>query len=414
MRTSPLRYCLTLLLASGGCLLGSCAPFATPALAQTLPPQGVPNVSGSTTPDGPVNADGTNSPTSSIGAAATTTTAAPTSGTATTTPANTTTAPSAEAPITSANGTPPIATTSSGSASSPISPAPNGTPAPVSPEPSGTAGTVTAPMQTGVNAEAAAEQENDDTVYLENADLLRLTSDNSAVLTGNVKVRYRDYTLYADKAVVNGDTGRVEFDGNIRVVSSATQTTIDATDPKTHLELDSRNNSYSIVGPQHAVVDQSLFVGSGLVLPLRIDTNDAYSVNNILDVRQGGFTTCDFLHPHYLVGARSITVIPGRRLVARHAVLYRRGRRLFEIPYLIVPLNDRYANANYLPLGRRRPGGRLFRQVRDSLRAQQRVSRGAASRFHVSNRHRHGVRSIVPSAWAECGWNLYFLSSGRR
>ncbi len=187
-------------------------------------------------------------------------------------------------------------------------------------------------------------------VTVENADLLRIDEDNHrAEATGNVRVGFRDYTLYADKAVIDTNTGAATFTGHVHIDSGKELTSVTTDSPDTQLLLNLHNGSYSIRGAERAVIDPNLFTGSELLLPLRVNTNSLTSDNGIIDARSAGFTTCDFPNPHYSFSVSHLTIVPGKHLVAHHAILYRRNRKLIEFNDLILPLNNRYSNQNYLP-----------------------------------------------------------------
>ena len=68
-----------------------------------------------------------------------------------------------------------------------------------------------------------------------------------------------------------------------------------------------------------------------------------------IDFRDAQLTTCDFPDPHYSFAAREAYIIPGRRLVGRNVSFYRKGHRVFSIPYLVLPLDQRVARQTLFP-----------------------------------------------------------------
>jgi LPS-assembly protein len=63
----------------------------------------------------------------------------------------------------------------------------------------------------------------------------------------------------------------------------------------------------------------------------------------------GGFTTCNLDHPHYIIRTEDASVWPSKKLIARHSTLYALGHRLFSIPRLAIPLREIKENQNLLP-----------------------------------------------------------------
>lgn len=61
----------------------------------------------------------------------------------------------------------------------------------------------------------------------------------------------------------------------------------------------------------------------------------------------GGITTCNLEHPHFEILANYTTVRPTKRVIMRKVKIILLGKKLIEIPYLAIPLDDR--GYQYLP-----------------------------------------------------------------
>lgn len=189
----------------------------------------------------------------------------------------------------------------------------------------------------------------DNRVYLENTGDLKLDENDVATLTGDVRVRYRAYIIASDEATIDPHAGIAVFSGHVALDSSATGFHMRADDPASSMEVNLRRGTYRLTGAEHGVVPPQDLSGIGLLLPIYFDGRDMDGAPDIIDVRDSDFTTCDFLPPHYDMLARSVKIRPGKRLVARHVSIYRKGRRLITFPLIVLPLSDRYAPENYIP-----------------------------------------------------------------
>jgi len=195
-----------------------------------------------------------------------------------------------------------------------------------------------------------ADQLGPNDIGLRNADRVELDQDNNATLIGNIIIRYRTYTMYADRAVINTDTGIGTLDGHVRVVSDDNKILVTSPAADSKLTLDMRRGIYHVIGGSAVVGPSDLPEVTGLALPIRLYGGDIEDTPKFIDARDTSVTTCDFANPHYFFKAKSTTIIPGKRLIARRVTLYRRHRRIITIPYLLFPLDDRYARQGITPL----------------------------------------------------------------
>jgi hypothetical protein len=183
-------------------------------------------------------------------------------------------------------------------------------------------------------------------VVLENADSLSQTIAGQWVARGNVRVRYRDYEIVADRADIDTDAGTVAFTGNV-VLHGPNDEEVRGGKSGAVL-LDTNANTYNVVDASAVVGQRALNIG--LLQPVHVYGGAISGKTDFFDARESIFTTCDFEAPHYYFKARDLYVIPGKRLVGRHVTLYRRNRALVTIPYFFVPLDQRYSRQTLAPV----------------------------------------------------------------
>ena len=182
-------------------------------------------------------------------------------------------------------------------------------------------------------------------VILDNADTFEQTEPDKFTAQGHVRVRYQGYKLSGDRVDVDTNRGTARFTGNVHLLAPNGQTADAA--GNSVLQLNLRRGTYQIAGARSVITPEQSQIG--LILPIFVYGGTIRGRPGFIDARNGQFTTCDFLDPHYSFGARELYLIPGRRLVGRNVSLYRKGHRVFSIPYIVVPLTDRLARQTLFP-----------------------------------------------------------------
>ncbi|HEY3330110.1 MAG TPA: hypothetical protein VGK19_08840 [Capsulimonadaceae bacterium] len=190
---------------------------------------------------------------------------------------------------------------------------------------------------------------NDNRVYLENADRLRLDDNDVATATGNVRIRYRDYIVSSGKAVIDTKSGVAVFSQGVTLYSAVSSLNIRTATPESTIQMDLRRGTYQVIGTEKGVIPPSQIPASGVVTPVYIGGGDINGQPQLIDARLTSVTTCEFEQPHYTFLAQTVKVRPGKRIVARRVTIYRHGHRLLTIPLIVLPLNDRYERQQYIP-----------------------------------------------------------------
>lgn len=213
---------------------------------------------------------------------------------------------------------------------------------PVAPDPAAD-GTIPALPSAAFAGQADADPSR--SVLLDNADTLEEDAPGQWVARGHVKLHFHNYNLTSDRVDIDMDKGTALFTGH-PILTIPQGTTVDSGNDGSLL-LDFKHEMYRVIGARAVVPPNETSIG--LLLPLYVSGGEITGRSGLIDARGSSFTTCDFVEPHYYFQARSMTIIPGRRLVARHVTLYRRGRPIFTIPTLYVPLDQRTARQTLTP-----------------------------------------------------------------
>lgn len=201
---------------------------------------------------------------------------------------------------------------------------------------------------TGFPAAADADNRLPTPVETQDQDrLLRVLSPGSNVhragdivtITNKVHIYYRGYDIYADEVIGNLRTSVFQAKGNVSLVGK------DAVIKGDRLEID---------------FDTKKFRTLKVDAELRPDMLDGQTLSSVYVRGSEGsgsdrefmafdstVTTCEKDIPHYHIDAKSMNVRPGKRVILRKASFEVLGHRIFTIPYMVIPLDDR--NDRYTP-----------------------------------------------------------------
>lgn len=187
---------------------------------------------------------------------------------------------------------------------------------------------------------------NPDDVYY-SADTTEETTQGTVIGRGNVQIGYKGYLLTGDEAELDTNRGMATFSGPVHLTGPTGQTA--DVGPGGRLRLNLNRGTYTLTGARSVIQPEQVQAQIGLIQPLYVYGGTVHGRPGFIDSRNGQFTTCDFPDPHYSFGAREAYIIPGRRLVGRNVSFYRKGHRVFSIPYLFLPLDQRLARQTLFP-----------------------------------------------------------------
>ena len=185
-----------------------------------------------------------------------------------------------------------------------------------------------------------------DLVYY-TADTTEETTQGTVIGRGHVLIIYQGYTLTGDQAELDTNRGVATFFGPVHLVGPTGQTA--DVGPGGRLRLNLNRGTYTLTGARSILQPEQVQAQIGLILPLYVYGGTVRGRPGFIDARDAQITTCDFPDPHYSFGAREAYIIPGRRLVGRNVSFYRKGHRVFSIPYLVLPLDQRLARQTLFP-----------------------------------------------------------------
>ena len=213
-----------------------------------------------------------------------------------------------------------------------------------------------------------------------------------AIATNGVLVTYSNAVLTATRARVDTLTGDVAAEGRVRLQRD---------DQVWASEQISYNFKTRIFGAESFRTGKYPVFAAGEKLSAD-RSNQVYSAQGAL------ITTDDVSEPFTKVRARSITIIPGRRIIARHATMYLGRLPVFYFPYFNYPMNDQANQFTFVPGYRSSFGAYLLSTYHWFLNEE------ADGALHLDYRVKRGV-GVGPDLdlhldrWGEVGFKYYYL-----
>jgi len=179
----------------------------------------------------------------------------------------------------------------------------------------------------------AAPEATGDFVELKSADHIRYDMERRVVrASGNVRFGYQEVEVSADDLAADLQANTAVLSGNVVLRTRGEEFHGDTL----LVHLDTREWEFaearSAISPR--------YFERGVLAPLYVGAREVTGLPDRLLVRGADFTTCDLPHPHYEIEARRLRIWPGRKLIADHATLRILGRRVFTLPWFLVPLRE--------------------------------------------------------------------------
>lgn len=143
---------------------------------------------------------------------------------------------------------------------------------------------------------------------------------------GGVRLTYRSITLEADTLKVDLDRDLVEASGDVRY-------------HKGNDDLKAVSAVYDLkkeAGTFQGVT--SKYRGEGMKGDAYVTGSFMESSAALVKLKNSQITTCDLAKPHYHLEAREIAIWVDDRLEARQVSYFEGSRRLFTLPYMVIPL----------------------------------------------------------------------------
>jgi LPS-assembly protein len=159
--------------------------------------------------------------------------------------------------------------------------------------------------------------------------------NDTGIVTGTngIIAKYGTAVLTADRGTVNTQTGEAVADGNVKVYYAEQSWT-------------SEHLAYNFL--THAISAQQFRTGKAPAF-IKGEGLHADITNNVYIATNAYVTSDDVTRPLVQVRAKYIQIIPGKRVVARNAILYVRDVPVFYFPYYSRNLGDRANHFLFVP-----------------------------------------------------------------
>ncbi|MBL8049260.1 MAG: LPS-assembly protein LptD [Chthonomonas sp.] len=157
--------------------------------------------------------------------------------------------------------------------------------------------------------------------------------DGNFAAKGDIHFLYRGFEVFCDEVVGNFNTRIFEMTGRVRVQGKGTEIA------GSRVVVNFLDETYEAEGSQTVVKPES--IGNRLTGPLYITSDGFGGGGNRLVGRGTSITSCDRTDPHYHIEAVESDLRRGDRLILRGASLHIGGKKIFSLPTLTIPLNER-------------------------------------------------------------------------
>jgi hypothetical protein len=172
-----------------------------------------------------------------------------------------------------------------------------------------------------------------DFIELKSADHIRYESERRIVrASGNVRFAYQEVEVSSDDLVADLELDRAVLSGNVILRTKGQEFRGETL----LVHLDTRQ--WEFTRARAAISPQ--YFERGVLAPLYLGAGEVLGLPDHLRVLGASFTTCDLPQPHYEVTARRLRIWPGRKLIADHATVWILGRRIFTLPWFVIPLRQ--------------------------------------------------------------------------
>lgn len=165
---------------------------------------------------------------------------------------------------------------------------------------------------------------------------------SKAYLSGNVVVISDDYKITGDQGEIDYITNIAKIYDNVKIEkeSITAQATSVSLNFKTS-EVNALDNDI-IFSPDIAntYLDEKLYIRTKSIG--RVSSSE-YNIKNC-DV-----TGCSLSNPHYILRCKDMVLYPNKRLVLKDVDYFWHGKRLFGIPRVTIPLDERYNDPRTTP-----------------------------------------------------------------
>ncbi|MBO4548823.1 MAG: hypothetical protein J5758_06375, partial [Abditibacteriota bacterium] len=162
-----------------------------------------------------------------------------------------------------------------------------------------------------------------------------------AYLDGGVKAGIRDMVITSGKGHIDYVSGDASFWEDLKVASDSFEGSSDS--------LTVNMNTGDIRSGYGSLTLLPAGTRGSLSAPLFVKSGSLIRAGGVYTAGGASFTGCDSSEPHYVLRCREMTVYPSRRIVLKSAAFFWRGNHVVTLPYVSVPLDDRYDDPRATP-----------------------------------------------------------------
>lgn len=165
------------------------------------------------------------------------------------------------------------------------------------------------------------------------------TKDQNIILSGGTEVLIDGYRIFADRVEGNRNSKIFYFTGNVRLFGKSEKIEADAV----FVEFQA---GYYRATSVDSDLQPSRF-GGYVLSDVYVKGKESRGTKNEIVTDQSIVTTCEYLDPHYEILAQRTVLRPYRRIVFHRVSLIVKHRKILQLPYFAIPLNEK--DPSYLP-----------------------------------------------------------------
>jgi len=159
------------------------------------------------------------------------------------------------------------------------------------------------------------------------------------IIGEDVVIKYEDYEIRGDKVTLSLDENSGVVEGNALLIKSGEVMKGEK------LFFNWEKEEWKMESGKVEVEAKRL---QGAQAPLFLYAKESTGSSNKMEGRSISLTTCNLPHPHYSIDAKELFVLFGDKLVAKDVSFVALGRKLFHLPYLVIPLK-KTAQRSFVP-----------------------------------------------------------------
>ncbi|HEY3411599.1 MAG TPA: hypothetical protein VGM51_00935 [Armatimonadota bacterium] len=161
------------------------------------------------------------------------------------------------------------------------------------------------------------------------------------VAAGHVRITHKQYVLTGDAGDFDETTSTAILRGNV-ALDTGKETVSGGAD--SFLEFNIKTREWSMSKSTTDVTPV------GALSPFHVMAESIKGSRREITLYNAHITSCDPVRPQYEVVAREVTILPDRKVIARHATTLLFGRRLATVPTLVFPIKQQGGQAPVVPV----------------------------------------------------------------